>query len=139
MHARQTQPRKGWDRWLQHAVVDSENQPRVGSGSRQRGRGASRRTAMTVAAMRDGAHKGPPLVAGGLIGRSRRVMLVHRRVMTVRSDGFGVPVMCTDTRAHCPAQRKHGKYGDNDYADAPAPGGVHHSSICPISRSARQW
>ena len=68
MHATQTQLGQGWDRWLQHAVVSSENQSRVGSGSRERGGGDSRRTAMTVAVMRDGADKSSAKVARGLLG-----------------------------------------------------------------------
>jgi len=67
-YAGQTHPRKGWDRGLEHAVVGSENQPRAGSGSRERGRGASCRAAMTVAVMRDGTGKSSAKVARGLLG-----------------------------------------------------------------------
>jgi hypothetical protein len=136
MHATQTQLGQGWDRWLQHAVVSSENQSRVGSGSRERGGGDSRRTAMTVAVMRDGTDKSPQKVARGLIGRRRRVMRMRGCMMTVRSSGVGVPVMRAETRAQRPAQWEHGKHRDNHCADAPAPGGIHHSSIRPISRTS---
>jgi len=58
-------------------------------------------------------------------------MLMCRRMLTVRSSDLSVLVMRTETRAHRPAQWKHGKYGDDGRADAASPHRGHHPSISP--------
>lgn len=136
MQAKRTQDRKKPSLRLTDAVVGNEVQSFVSSSGCQRSGRVAGGTTMTAAIVRDSADKGRQLIDRRLIGRTRRVMLVRRHMLTMESGGFGVPVVRTEIRTHRPARRKHGQYADNRCADAPLPQGVHDPSISSIRRFA---
>lgn len=139
IQAKRSRPRNRPDHRPSDTLAVGEGQVLVSSSGRQsRGRIAGR-AAMTAAVMRDSTDNGRQRIDCWLIGRTRPVMIVHCRVMTVRTRGVPVAVACAETRAQCPAQRKHGKYGDNSRADALPPEKAHEPSIsrfsgCPSHR-----
>jgi hypothetical protein len=88
---------------------------------------------MMAAVMRDVADNGRQRIDRWLIGRTRRLMIMRRCMIPMRSRGFPMAVACTKTRAQRPGQREHGQYGDNDCADAPLPEEAHTPSISRFS------